>query len=319
MNANIMRAKMALEIALEVYTRRMFTLGNVLRVSITAGSPEPKLLPLTIGVNGDLMSGMRAPIEVGERRVDVACVNPSAIVTMAYLGKGFYRKRFSLRALAVFPSWDKIAFAVSNDLKVKSLYEIAERKIPLRVSTRAPGMRNTTYYTVAKVLSLYGFSFTKLQEWGGSWEGCARPSAPRRKESIRNREVNAIFDEGLDSWLDEALDNGYEVMHLEPEIINKMEALGLKSAVIPRVRYRKLKEDIRTVDFSGWPLITHRWLSDDIAYAICEAIDARKNVIPVDDISPLNMKKLCRDTAAGPLGIPLHPGAKKYYKEKGYL
>jgi TRAP-type uncharacterized transport system substrate-binding protein len=31
------------------------------------------------------------------------------------------------------------------------------------------------------------------------------------------------------------------------------------------------------------------------------------------------MKKLCRGTEAAPLGIPLHPGAKKYYEEKGYL
>lgn len=91
--------------------------------------------------------------------------------------------------------------------------------------------------------------------------------------------------------MDEALDNGYEVLHLEPEPIKRMEALGYKRAVIPRVKYRELKEDVRTIDFSGWPLITHRWLTDDLAYAICEAIDAQKDTIRVDDNSPLDIKK----------------------------
>ena len=56
-----------------------------------------------------------------------------------------------------------------------------------------------------------------------------------------------------------------------------------------------------------------------MAYAICQAIDARQKVITVDDDSLLSMKKICRGTEAGPLGIPLHPGAKRYYQENGYL
>ena len=319
MNSRMLRAKMGLEVAAELYTKRMFTLGNVITISIKAGSDEPQFPPLTIGFNGDLMGGIRAPIEVGKRRIDIAYVNPSAIVTMAHLGRGFYKEKMALRALASFPSWDKIAFAVSKDLKVKSLYEIAERKIPLRISTRPFRVNNTTYYTVSKILSLYGLSFAKIKQWGGKWEEIAWPSSSERKESIRKREVDAIFDEGIKSWLDEALDNGYELLHLEPEIIKKMEGLGFKRSVIPKARYRRLPEDVRTVDFSGWPLITHRWLGDDIAYSICEAIDLRQSVIPVDDIDPLHMEKLCRDTEDGPLQIPLHPGAEKYYKEKGYL
>jgi TRAP-type uncharacterized transport system substrate-binding protein len=116
-----------------------------------------------------------------------------------------------------------------------------------------------------------------------------------------------------------ALANGFEILPIEPQILKPLEQLGFRRAVIPQARYQSLPGDIMTIDFSGWPLITHRWLADNIAYSICEAIDAKQSVISVDDDDPLNMRKLCRSTDAGPLQIPLHPGALRYYKDKGYL
>ena len=309
MNARMMRTKMALEVAAEVYTQRMFDMGNVATISIQPSSREEQFPGMLMGINGDLMGGMKAPIEVGKQRVDVAFINPSAIVTMAYRGKGFYKEKLPLRALASFPSWDKMAFAVAKELKLKSLFEIAERKIPLRISTRPSGICNTTYYTVTEILSLYGLSFTKIKSWGGSVQETPRPTSPERLDGIRTGKINAIFDEGLHNWLDDALDHGFEILPIEPRIVKQLSALGYQASVIPPAKFRQLKAEV----------ITHRGLSSDLAYAICQAIDLRQNVIPVDDEGPLDMKKLCRGTEAAPLGIPLHPGAKKYYEEKGYL
>ena len=319
MNARMMRAKMALEVAAEVYTQRMFSMGNVATIAINPSSLEEQFPGLVMGINGDRMGGMKGPLEVGHRRVDVAFINPSAIVTMAYRGKGFYKEKLPLRALASFPSWDKMVFAVARELKIKSIYEIGQRKIPLKVSTRSSGVYNTTAYTVEKILSLYGISFGKIKNWGGGVRECPRPTSPERLESIRKGKVNAVFDEGIHSWLDEALDHGFEVLPLEPAILKQLEVLGYQRSILPVARYKKLPADIATIDFSGWPLITHRGLSNDLAYSICQAIDVRQSVIPVDDDRPLDMTKICRGTDSAPLGIPLHPGAKKYYQEKGYL
>ena len=319
MNARMMRSKMALEVAAEIYSRHMFSMGNVVTVSIKPSSKEEQFPPICLGINGDVMGGLQAPIEVAKKRVDVGFVNPSAIVTMAYRGKGFYKQKLPLRALASFPSWDRIAFAVSKELKLKSLFEIAERKLPLKVSTRSSGVGNTTRYAIDEILSLYGLSFASIKRWGGKVEECPRPTSEQRIESIKTGKVNAVFDEGLHTWLPAALNNGFEVLPLEPKILRQLERLGFQRAVLPQDRFPKLAGDIQTIDFSGWPLITHRWLPNELAYAICEAIDARQTVIPVDDDHPLDMTKLCRSLDASPLGIPLHPGAKQYYREKGYL
>jgi TRAP-type uncharacterized transport system substrate-binding protein len=151
---------------------------------------------------------------------------------------------------------------------------------------------------------------------------CSRPFSPERLKSIAKRSINAVFDEGVSTiggWLDQALKNGYDILPLEPDIIKKLEHLGYSRSVLPRSRYPQLNGDVTSIDFSGWSLVTHRWLPNNVAYAAIETIDARQNVILVDDDKPLDMRNLCRSTEKCSLQIPLHPGAEKYYREKGYL
>jgi uncharacterized protein len=316
------RATTGLELAAGLYTKCCSELASQLNISLTSGKSDSQRMPLRVGINGDVMGGMRAPIEIGQRRVDIAYINPSAIVAMAFRGKGYYKQKMELRVLACFPSWDRIAMVVSKDLGIKSLHDIARRKIPLRVSTRLSGVNNSTYYTISTILALYGLSFDKIQRWGGNIQECARPFAAERLRAIARRSLDAIFDEGISTvggWLDQALENGYEVLSLEPDQVKKLERMGYTKAVLPKSRYRQFKDDVLSIDFSGWSLVTHRWLPNNLAYAAVETIDERQKVIPVDDDKPLDMRMLCSSTEKCPLQIRLHPGAAKYYKEKGYL
>ena len=316
------RATTGLELAAGLFTKCSSELASQLSISLTSGKSDSSQTSLRIGINGDVMGGMRAPIEIGKRRVDIAYVNPSAIVAMAFRGKGYYTQKMELRVLASFPSWDRIAIVVSKDLGVKSLHDIARRKIPLRVSTRLSGVNNSTYYTISTILALYGLSFDKIKRRGGKVQECARPFAAERLRGIAQRSLDAIFDEGISTvggWLDQALENGYEVLSLEPDKVKKLERMGYTKAVLPKSRYRQFRDDVLSIDFSGWSLVTHRWLPNKLAYAAVETIDERQSVIPVDDDKPLDMRMLCRSTEKCPLQIPLHPGAAKYYREKGYL
>src|SRR4029450_11499210 len=227
------RATTGLELAPVLFTKCSDELASQLMVSLTSDRKESAQTPLRIGINGDVYGGMRAPVEVGTRRVDIAYVNPSAMVTMAYRGKGYYKQKMALRVLGSFPSWDRIAMVVSRDLGVKSLHDMARRKIPLHVSTRFSGVDNATYYTISTILSFYGFSFEKIKRWGGQVQECPRPFAPERLRGIAKRSLNAVFDEGVstvDGWLDQALDNGYEIISLETEICQQIEQLGVSES-----------------------------------------------------------------------------------------
>ena len=311
-----------LELTAGLFSKCSDLLATQLKISLTSGKKDAGPLPFSIGINGDVYGGMRAPLEVGMRRVDIAYVNPSAMVAMAYRGKGYYKQKMELRVLGCFPSWDRIALVVSKDLAVKSIADIVRRKIPLHVSTRLSGVDNGTYFTIATILGFYGFSFEQIKKWGGRVQECARPFAQERMSAIKQRSLTAIFDEGVSTdggWLDLALANGYEIIAIEPAIVKKLEALGYSRAMLPKKRYKQLKEDALTIDYSGWALVTHKWLPNRVAYAAIETIDERKKIIPVDDDRPLNMRNLCHSTEKCPLRVPLHPGAVQYYKKKGYL
>ena len=316
------RATTGLELAAGIFTKCSDQLATQLHVALTAGKKDSGPLEFRIGINGDVYGGMRAPLEVGMRRVDIAYVNPSAMVAMAYRGKGYYKQKMALRVLGCFPSWDRIALVVSKDLGVKSISDIVRRKIPLHVSTRLSGVDNGTYYTISTILGFYGFSFDQIKKWGGRVQECGRPFAQERMNAIKNRSITAIFDEGVSTdggWLDLALANGYEIIPIEPAIVKKLEAMGYSRAMLPKKRFKRLKEDILTIDYSGWALVTHKWLPNSVAHAAAETIDERRKIIPVDDDRPLNMKNLCHSTEKCPLRVPLHPGAVKYYRAKGYL
>ena len=141
-------------------------------------------------------------------------------------------------------------------------------------------------------------------------------------KAISKRTIDAVFDEGVSTpggWLDQALENGYEIVPLQPLIVKKLEQIGYTRTVLPKSRYPQLDDDALTIDYSGWSLVTHRWLPDKVAYAAIQTIDERQHAIPVDDDRPLDMKNLCRGTEKCPLQVPLHPGAEKYYRDKGYL
>jgi TRAP-type uncharacterized transport system substrate-binding protein len=80
-----------------------------------------------------------------------------------------------------------------------------------------------------------------------------------------------------------------------------------------------LSDDVPTLDFSGFAVYTHARVPDAVITSICVALEARKDRIGWQEPGPLPIDQMCRDTAAGPLMIPLHPAAERFWRERGYL
>jgi hypothetical protein len=283
--------------------------------------PRKSQLDLCMGWRDSALGGTGPAILVGRKKYDFGFGNPVGLSAMAYRGRGFYKKKIPLRAIGVFPTWDRLIFAVRKDSGIQSLEDIKSRKYPLRVSTRRRDKLQTTIYAIEEVLKAYGVSFRDIEKWGGEILEAPNPSGPDRRDHIESGKADAVFDEGVKSWGPTALDAGMRFLPINPAAGRHMEQIGFPSAMLTRKHYDKLECDIETVDFSGWTFFCHADLPPGIAYNMAKAVDLCHQQIPVDhfDKRPMTMDEFSRGGEAGQLNIPLHPGAKKYFREKGYL
>ena len=333
-NAGIQRAKGLMEIAAALYdtslsheTRR--AAEGVLQTDSRVG----RVVRLLLGVRADeIKDGVaisfatgrfREIIAVAQGTYSLAWVNPSALLTMAYRGTGPFKKRLPLRTLAVFPSFDVMGFAVRESTGITSLAQIKRERKALRLSTgfvaRSDLDSSATMFTVAAVLRAAGFSLAEMRRWGGKIHSVPRPSDPRRRAAIVDGSVDAVFDEGIKSWGQTAIDNGFRYLPIEGGVLKQLTALGYRPSKISNCGFRRLKSDVPTLDFSGWPMIVHADMPNDVAYALCEAIEQRKDAIPTDNFKRLNLRQLCGNDGEAPFDVPLHPGARRFYRERGYI
>jgi TRAP-type uncharacterized transport system substrate-binding protein len=263
--------------------------------------------------------GPAAIDEVARGEVQVAIINPAGYLALAVRGTGSFAAPIPLRAITVIPSPDQLAFAVTERTGLKSLHEIRDRRFPLRVSMR--GQRDHALHPIVKeVLAAAGFSLDDIVSWGGQVrydEGL--PRKDNRLGAVERGEVDMIIDEAVRGWVNPAAEVGMRVLPLDEAILTRLEGLGLRRALIPAARYPKLPNDVPTLDFSGFAVYTHADVPDDIITSVCAALEARKDRIGWQEPGSLPLERMCQDTSDGPLVIPVHRAAERFWRERGYL
>jgi TRAP-type uncharacterized transport system substrate-binding protein len=257
--------------------------------------------------------------QVVSRDVDVAIVNPSVVLTLAYRGTGPYSKALPVRAISVIPSRDWLGFAVTESSGLTSLNEIKAKRFPLRVSVRAQ-RDHSVHLVVDQVLKVHGFSLSDLETWGGKViydEGL--PADPQRLGRVKAGEVDAIFDEAVTRFVPLAVPQGMRFLPIEEPERSKLATMGMRTEPMPRQTFPMLPADVPAVDFSGFPVFTHADTPESLVYDFSRALDARKSQIAYQQPGPLPTDVMCKDTPDGPLDVPLHPGAERYWREAGYI
>lgn len=314
-----MRARIATRILAGLYEDVPTLLTSAVRLMVelpggkaNAGPPYP----FTIGVSPAWCSGVEGARLVGTGKLDLVWLNPSVIPSMAYHGKGPFRRKYPLRALAVFPSWDRLVIAVSPRLGVRTMEELIEKKPKMNVSI---AVNDCVDFAIKALLRAYGLTQQDFIDWGGAVDEVVRPSNPHRREGIVSGDVHMVIDEGMDSWGDVAVQNGMIFLPFAENILRKLERYGFQRAQLEGGRLAGIEEPTTVVDFSGWPIVVHERFPDELAYHVASVLDRIRTEIPYDAPVAPPMPQLCRSTAVGPLDFPLHPGAERYYREKDYL
>ncbi len=315
--ANFVRAKWLWEIGLHIAgdPKEPYTGNRDVCISVGSGSSEHYRPWLRMSSGSSILAHA-----VAHGELEMAIVNPSAMLTQAHRGTGLFAKPLPVRIIASYPSWDRFVFAIHPRTGVTSLAQVKERRLPLRISVRED-MTHSSHVLIAQTLELYGFTLNDVVSWGGSLQLNGPPMDKRRLEAMRNGTVDAVFDEGIIGWLDHALEAGMKPIAVEDTVLGKLQAIGWRKSVLPAKVHPRLGADHVCIDFSGWPLYANASLPDDVAYKACAAIHARIDEIQWDDQpwAPFGgMGALGQETEATPRDVPLHPGAEKWYREHGF-
>src|SRR5262252_5834153 len=181
--------------------------------------------------------------------VDLAFVNPSALLTQAYRGVGLFRAPLPVRIVAVYPSWDRFVFLIHPRTGIRSLADIKASRYPLRVSVRED-VTHSTIVLIDQAFALHGFALKDIESWGGRLIRCGGPGDVRRLEPLGRGEIDAL------------------------------SRLGWRKVELPKSRFPGLDRDVHTLDFSGWPIYASTSLPDEVAYDVCDALAAREAEVP---------------------------------------
>lgn len=317
--ANFVRAKMLWEIGLHIAGNPLTPYyGNRdLCIAVGSGSGEAYKPWLRMATGSPVLAHA-----VAKGDLDLAIVNPSGMLTQAYRGKGLFAEPLPVRVVANYPSWDRFVFVFHPRTGIRSFAELKAKRPALRLSIRED-RTHSTRGMVDQALAAHGLSLAELESWGGTLQLNGGPGDARRMKELAAGTLDAIFDEGLPLWLEDALAAGMRPVEPEAGAFRALEAMGWRRVVIRAGQFRGLAADYACIDYSGWPLYTRASLPDEDAYKICDAIAARAGQIvwenwsgnsPFEGLAPL-----CRDTEATPLDVPLHPGAERWYREQGLL
>ena len=137
---------------------------------------------------------------------------------------------------------------------------------------------------------------------------------------LKTGRVDAMIDgTGVGAaWLVDVIGDGrFKLLSLSPEEIDSISGKygEFSKATIPAGSYKGQDEDVNTL--ANWTVIVVRDdLSEDVVYEITKNLFEN---VPAIAERHHYFKDLSLENIKGGIAAPLHPGAVKYYKEKGVL
>lgn len=197
----------------------------------------------------------------------------------------------------------------------KTLKEILTSGKPVRISMKPKG--STVPVVADMLLEAMGTSRDKVKADGGDVVQVAAKQLP---SLVRDDRTDVYFEsavKGHPAVTEADLTGKVTFLDLPAEAIEKLSAQGLAAKPLPPFFNGQNGKPTQSVDF-GTQLIVHKDMSDDLAYLITKTVCENKDNMAAAHKAWANFKP---EDAWKPenTGIPLHPGAAKYYKERGWM
>ena len=282
------------------------TMADLLRKALPPGS-NVDVKPFSGGVgNAKLVAKNETPLAL------------SFTVTnrWAFEGKEAYDAKLeNLRGLVGGLDTYYLVTIASRKLDASSLKDIRERKIPAKLYTLQVGSLGEL--GARQVLKEYGLTYADIKGFGGSTTHANYNIIVDAFKDGRADLLIAVVTPKHPSITEITTFTEVKFLPIEPERVRGLTGLGYKPAAMPPDTFKSQTQPVATVGFPT-VLITNQDLPEPIAYTVTKTIIENKDALVRGHAG---LGEFEPKTAWRPdeVGLPLHPGAARAYREKGWM
>jgi TRAP transporter TAXI family solute receptor len=257
--------------------------------------------------------GQGNPEVVGRGIADFG-VSYGPFLILASRAEGPYKKKYgNLRAVMGLVI-NKEHFIADPKLGVSTIDEILEKKMKVKIGTGTPGSGDR--FVMEQVLAAHDLTFEKATSQGIDWELVGTTA---RVKAWKDRHID-VFNSFIlvpSSAIQQVAHSrdGKFLGLSEKTRQFLVDKWGLIDSKIPADTYPGQKEAVPTIALP-FMVFVRADIPEDIVYVVTKAAAENKKYLAsaVGAMSAWNPNDMWKG-----LGIELHPGAERYYTERGWL
>jgi TRAP transporter TAXI family solute receptor len=234
----------------------------------------------------------------------------------AYEGKEAYTEKLeNLRGLVGGLDTYYLVAVASSKLGINSVREIRDKKLPVKIYTQPIGALGE--FAGRQLLRATGMSYNDVRSWGGSTTHVGYNVIVDAFKDGRADILFAVITPKHPSVSEIANDGNVKFLGLDPEITKALLPLGYVAATMPANTFKSQPEPVTTVGFPT-VLITNKELPEPVAYTVTKTLIENKDALVRGHAG---LAEFDPKTAWQPdkVGVPLHPGAERAFREKGWM
>lgn len=246
---------------------------------------------------------------MGKKEAEVAFAQ-NGVAFYAYNGKEMFKDKPTKFLRGITNLYPNVMHIVVNaNSPITSVKQFENKKF-------VPGaIGSATEINSKEILSLYGLDYKDKKNVKGEYLGYSEAA-----EALKDGRVDGILIAGglpTSAVMDAASSVKIRILSLEPDMIAKLikEMPWYYEITIPKGTYMGQTEDVKTVAVANI-LICREDLSNDLVYSMTKTLhESHKELVTAHNAA----KDMKLETALKGMTVPMHPGAEKYYKEKGIM
>ncbi len=259
-------------------------------------------------------TGVSNSAKIGSNDVQMGWTFPP-FTKLAFDGKAPYDQAYGdLRSIAAGFSPNVLELTVTADSGINSLEELLVDMKPAKFVTNKKDTTPAIFLDM--VFAHYNLTAKDIEANGGKVINTTYSDWP---QLIQDGHANVMWNQiAVPSPTNQEISSSKALKLLPlPQSLREVfiNEYAFEDVVIPAGTYAWQKEDIATVQITN-ELTVNKSVSDETVYRILEILD--ENIEEVKQIhaswAGFDITKAWQST-----GAPLHPGAEKFYKDKGYM